>query len=294
MPIDMQDQINPSTPNKHSTNYIDAHQHFWKFDPVRDSWIDDGMKDIQKDFMPADLEPLLLQNGFNGCVVVQSDQSEDETNFQLANADQYSFIKGVVGWVDLQAGNVEECLDYYTQHKKLKGFRHVLQGEAQRDLMLQPAFKKGISLLAKYGFTFDLLIFPDQLQYATELIKLFPHQPFVLDHFAKPVIKNREIKDWEKDMRTMASAHNVYCKISGMVTEADWQHWQQDDFKPYLDVVVNAFGIDRLMFGSDWPVCLVAASYTETINIVKAYFSTFTQSEHDKLFGGNAIQFYNL
>ena len=294
MPVDMIDQINPSTPEKQRTNYIDAHQHFWKFDAVRDSWIDDRMKIIQRDFLPNDLAPLLRKNGFDGSMVVQSDQSEAETNFQLANAAQNNFIKGVIGWVDLQSENLEKRLEHYSQFPLLKGFRHVLQGEPQRDLMLQPAFKKGISQLAKYKFTFDLLIFPDQIHYATELINLFPLQPFVLDHIAKPYIKSGDIKDWEQDIRNMASAPNVYCKISGMVTEANWQHWKQDDFTPYLDVVVNAFGIDRIMFGSDWPVCLVAGGYAETINIVKAYFSTFTQSEQDKFFGGNAIQFYNL
>ena len=150
----MDEQINPSTQKNHSTNYKDAHQHFWKFDLARDSWIDDSMQVIRRDFLPNDLEPLLSQNGFDGCVVVQSDQSEAETNFQLANAAQNNFVKGVVGWVDLQAKNIEERLEHYAQFTLLKGFRHVLQGEAQRDLMLQPAFKKGISLLAKYGFTY--------------------------------------------------------------------------------------------------------------------------------------------
>ena len=160
--------------------------------------------------------------------------------------------------------------------------------------MLQPAFKKGISLLAKYGFTYDILIFPDQLKYATELVKLFPHQPFVLDHIAKPPIKAGDIIDWEHDIKELANHSNVYCKISGMVTEADWQNWKQDDFTPYIDVVVNAFGSDRIMFGSDWPVCLVAASYEQTISIVKQYFSSFTQNEQNKLFGANATSFYNL
>ena len=291
---EMGNQINPSTQKKQRTGYIDAHQHFWKFDPVRDTWIDDRMKVIQRDFLPGDLEPLLKENGFEGCVVVQSDQSEAENDFQLANAEQHSFIMGVVGWVDLQAKNVEERLDYYTQYKKLKGFRYVLQGEVQRDLMLKPAFKHGISLLSKYGYTYDMLIFPDQLKYATELVKLFPHQRFVLDHIAKPPIKAGDIIDWEHDIKELANHSNVYCKISGMVTEADWQNWKQDDFTPYIDVVVNAFGSDRIMFGSDWPVCLVAASYQQTLGIVKQYFSPFTQNEQDKFFGANATRFYSL
>lgn len=291
---EMGNQINPSTQKKQSTEFIDAHQHFWKFDPVRDSWIDDSMKVIQRDFLPNDFAPLLKENGFDGCVVVQSDQSEAENDFQLANAEQNNFIKGVIGWVDLQAENIEERLEHYAQFPLLKGFRHVLQGDPQRDLMLQPAFKKGISMLAKYGFTYDILIFPDQIQYATELIKMFPPQPFVLNHIAKPCIKKGEIKDWEKDIRNMANAPNVYCKISGMVTEADWQNWKQEDFIAYIDVVVNAFGSERIMFGSDWPVCLVSANYQQAIGIVKQYFSSFTQNEQDKFFGANATRFYNL
>lgn len=277
-----------------TVNYIDAHQHFWRFDSVRDSWIDDSMKLIQRDFLPPDLEPLLRQNGFTGCVVVQSDQSATENDFQLANADQHDFIKGVVGWVDLQAENVEERLDYYSQFKKLKGFRHVLQSDPKRDLMLQPSFKHGISLLSKYGFTYDLLIFPDQLKYATELVKQFPDQPFVLDHIAKPPIKSGDVEAWKYDIIKLAGNRNVYCKISGMVTEADWQHCKQEDFKPYLDVVVNAFGVERVMFGSDWPVCLVAASYHKVFTIVQQYFSSFTKNEQGKFFGGNASRFYKL
>ena len=277
-----------------TVNYIDAHQHFWRFDSVRDSWIDDSMKLIQRDFLPPDLEPLLRQNGFTGCVVVQSDQSATENDFQLANADQHDFIKGVVGWVDLQAENVEERLDYYSQFKKLKGFRHVLQSDPKRDLMLQPSFKHGISLLSKYGFTYDLLIFPDQLKYATELVKQFPDQPFVLDHIAKPPIKSGDVEAWKYDITKLAGYNNVYCKISGMVTEADWQHCKQEDFKPYLDVVVNAFGVERVMFGSDWPVCLLASTYQQQLNIVQHYFSSFTQNEQNLFFGGNACGFYKL
>ncbi len=273
---------------------IDSHQHFWKFDPVRDSWIDDSMKVIQKDFLPADLEIILKENGIDGSVVVQSDQSENENEFQLKNADQHDFIKGVVGWVDLQSADIEDKLDYYQQFKKLKGFRHVLQGETQRDFMLQSKFQRGVGLLHKYGFTYDLLILPDQLKYATQLAATFPQQLFVLDHIAKPFIKNKEINKWKKDIATLALYKNVYCKISGMITEADWKSWTSDDFKPYLDVVVNAFGSERIMFGSDWPVCLVAASYKKMKDIVDDYFSHFSQSEQEAFFGQTAIRFYNL
>lgn len=273
---------------------IDSHQHFWKYDPVRDSWIDETMSVIQKDFFPEDLEPILKANGIDGCVVVQSDQSEVENHFQIAKADKNDFVKGVVGWVNLSASNVQERLEYFSQFKKLKGFRHVLQGEPQRDFMLRPEFLKGISLLDKYNFTYDILVFPDQLKFVKQFVEKFPEHRFVIDHIAKPYIKDNIIEGWQEDMRAIAEHKNVYCKISGMVTEAKWNNWTKADFDPYMDVVVNAFGTDRVMFGSDWPVCLVAAKYSEVLDIVKDYFSGYGDDERDKVFGGNAIKFYNL
>jgi L-fuconolactonase len=273
---------------------IDSHQHFWKFDPVRDSWINDDMKIIQKNFLPEDLQPLLKQNGFDGCVAVQSDQTEAENHFHFQNAENFDFIKGIVGWIDLQSKAVEERLEYYTQFKKIKGFRHVLQGEPQRDLMLQPAFMNGISLLRKYNFTYDILIFKDQLQYIPKFVSSFPDQRFVIDHISKPDIKSGEIDQWKQDIKQIAQFENVHCKISGMVTEANWKNWKKEDFKPYIDVVVEAFGINRIMFGSDWPVCLVAASYDEMLGIAEDYFSSFSKEEQERFFGLNAIRFYNL
>jgi L-fuconolactonase len=273
---------------------IDSHQHFWKFDPVRDSWINDDMKIIQKNFLPEDLQPLLKQNGFDGCVAVQSDQTEAENHFHFQNAENFDFIKGIVGWIDLQSKAAEERLEYYTQFKKIKGFRHVLQGEPQRDLMLQPAFMNGISLLRKYNFTYDILIFKDQLQYIPKFVSSFPDQRFVIDHISKPNIKSGEIDQWKQDIKQIAQFENVHCKISGMVTEANWKNWKKEDFKPYIDVVVEAFGINRIMFGSDWPVCLVAASYDEMLGIAEDYFSSFSKEEQERFFGLNAIRFYNL
>lgn len=273
---------------------IDSHQHFWKYDPIDYDWINDEMAVIRKDFFPGDLEPLLKQNGFDGCVAVQAHQSEQETEQLLNYADQYKIVKGVVGWVDLQADNIEARLAHYQQFEKLKGLRHVLQGEPQRDLMLQPRFKKGISLLSKFGFTYDILIFPDQLRFAKELVKEFSQQAFVIDHIAKPYIKDKKTEEWEADMQAIAQHDNVYCKISGMVTEADWQTWKIDDFKPYLDIVVNSFGTSRVLFGSDWPVCLVAGSYEKVLDIVKNYFNPFSAQEQDLVFGENAVKFYNL
>ncbi|WP_207535234.1 amidohydrolase family protein [Desertivirga arenae] len=273
---------------------IDSHQHFWKFDPIRDSWINDEMKTIQRDFLPPDLLPLLQENGLDGCIAVQSDQSEVENSFQLNNAEQYDFIKGVVGWVDLQAEDIQERLEYYSQFPKLKGFRHVLQGEPQRDFMLRSAFKNGIGLLHKYNFTYDILIFPDQLTYSKELVAAFPDQPFVVDHIAKPYIRDNKIDEWKRDLKALAQFENVSCKISGMVTEADWKKHAPVDFKPYIDAVVESFGTDRIMFGSDWPVCLVAESYAGVFRLVEDYFSTFSQGEQDNFFGNNAVKFYKV
>lgn len=273
---------------------IDAHQHFWQFDPIRDSWINEEMSVIQKDFLPKDLKPVLQANNIDGCVVVQSDQTEAENMFQLQNASENSFVKGVVGWVDLQSAEVEDRLAYYSQFDKMKGFRHVLQGEATRDLMLQPKFLHGIGKLEQFGFTYDILIFPDQLKYIPQFVAAFPNQKFVLNHIAKPDIKNKDIATWQKDIEDVAVFENVSCKISGMVTEADWQHWQPADFTPYLDVVVNAFGTSRIMFGSDWPVCLIAGGYKKMMGIVTNYFATYSQNEQQRFFGLNSIDFYNL
>lgn len=273
---------------------IDAHQHFWKFDPVRDSWIDDSMKVIQRDFLPDDLEPVLLKNGFDGCVSVQSDQSPAENMFHLQLADQYGFIKGIVGWVDFQAADIEDQLSAYRKFGKLKGFRHVLQGEKQRDFMLRPAFKRGISHLQRFGYTYDVLIFPDQLAYVLEFVRSFPDQPFVVDHLAKPYIKRGEIVQWRKDITQLAQFNHVYCKVSGMVTEADWSSWRPGDFKPYLDAVTEGFGTERIIFGSDWPVCLVAAGYENVVDIPAQYYSSFSKDEQQAIFGENAKRFYNL
>lgn len=274
---------------------IDAHQHFWKFDPIRDGWITDEMSVIRKNFMPADLQPILEAAGIDGTVVVQSDQSEDENDFQLENASKHDLIKGVVGWVDLRHPQVGDRLAWYKKHPKMKGFRHVLQGEQDRALMLSSNFKRGIAQLAAYGYTYDILIYPDQLGYTKDFVAAFPDQSFVLDHIAKPHIKDRYITDeWKAAIHAVAAYPNVFCKISGMVTEADWYHWKPEHLRVYIDTVVEAFGMSRVMFGSDWPVCLVAASYQQVLQVVTDYFSSFSKNEQDAFFGGNAIKFYGL
>jgi L-fuconolactonase len=273
---------------------IDAHQHFWQFEPVRDSWIDESMQAIQRDFLPEDLEPILQQHGLDGCITVQSDQTETENEFQLKNAGKNSIVKGVVGWVDLCSPQVEQRLEYYSQFELLKGFRHILQGEPDAAFMLQKPFMHGISLLQKFGFTYDILIFPLHLQNAKILVQSFPDQPFVIDHMAKPDIKNKNIDTWKKDIKAIAELENVSCKVSGIVTEADWNNWKTTDFAPYLEVVFEAFGTKRLMFGSDWPLCNVAGGYEKMISIVQNYTSALTQNEQELFWGGNAINFYNL
>jgi L-fuconolactonase len=273
---------------------IDAHQHFWKFDPVRDAWITDAMRGIQRDFLPKDLEPILKANAMAGCVAVQADQSETETLFLLELAAQHDFMKGVVGWVDLCSATVEERLQFFTSHKNLKGLRHIVQAEPDDDFMLRSDFQRGISMLKKYGFTYDILIYPKQLSAALKLVQQFPDQPFVIDHMAKPFIHESRLDNWQKQLSAFKTCAHVYGKLSGMVTEAKWNQWKYDDFLPYLDIAMETFGASRLMYGSDWPVCLVSASYTAQLNIVQQYISKLTTSEQAAIMGGNAIQFYKL
>ncbi|HXB31936.1 MAG TPA: amidohydrolase family protein [Puia sp.] len=278
-----------------ATLRIDAHQHFWKYDPVIHSWINDAMWVIRRDYSPVDLLPLLQAAGMDGCVTVQVNQTEDENAELLELAARFDFIRGVVGWIDLQSPAVEERLEWHRAFPKLKGFRHILQGERDRALMLKPAFKRGIGSLRKFGYTFDILIFPDQLGYTRDFVASFPDQPFIIDHIAKPYIKDRFItEEWKDAIRAVAAYPNVSCKISGMVTEADWKHWKPEHFKPYLDTVVEAFGSGRIVFGSDWPVCLVAAEYAQVVSIVEDYFAGFAPDERAALFGGNAKEFYGL
>ncbi len=273
---------------------IDSHQHFWQYHPEKDAWITDNMKVIQQDFMPNDLKEELIKNKIEGCVAVQADQSENETHFLVDQASKNDFIKGVVGWVDLCADNIEERLDYFSQFNIVKGFRHIVQAEQDVAFLLRDDFCNGISLLEKYNFTYDVLIEPKHLVHAIKFVQQFPNQKFVIDHLAKPFIKDQLIHQWAKDIQRIAHHENVFCKISGMVTEADWNNWKQQDFTPYLDVVFNSFGVDRVMYGSDWPVCLVASSYQDQLSIVNDYLNPFSESETKKVMGINAQNFYNL
>jgi len=272
---------------------IDTHQHYWKYDPVNYAWINDDMAVIRQDFLPADLQPVLAANGVAASIAVQADQTEQETDWLLQLADENPFIAGVVGWVDLRSPQLAERLQHYAQFSKLKGFRHVLQGE-EPSFMLQSSFVNGIAQLQAHGFAYDILIFPQHLPAALQLVQQFPEQRFVIDHLAKPYIKQGLIGEWASGMKALAAHTNVYCKISGMVTEADWRKWSAADLHPYIDTVVQAFGTNRCMFGSDWPVCLVAAAYDKWLQTVQDFFAGFSTEEQAMVFGGNAKHFYQI
>lgn len=273
---------------------IDSHQHFWQYDPAKHGWMNEDMGILKTDYLPPDLKPLLKNCDLDGCIVVQANQTEEENEFLLDLADKNDFIRGIVGWVDLRAENVSERLEYYRQFPRIKGFRHVIQDEPELDFMLQPSFLNGVSLLNSYDFTYDILIFAEHLGNTLKFVKNSPNQPFVIDHIAKPYIKKGEIEMWKKHLKSIAEHENVYCKISGMVTEADWSSWQKEEFTKYLDIVVEAFGTNRIMYGSDWPVCTLAANYKQQFSIVKDYFSSFSQTEQNLFFGTNASKFYHL
>lgn len=273
---------------------IDAHQHFWRYDAQRDSWITDEMSVIKRDFLPGDLQLELAANGIDGTIAVQADQSEAETQFLLDLAAQNNSIAGVVGWVDLRSPSLGERLEHFSQFEKLCGFRHVVQAEPDDRFLLRGDFQRGIGMLANFGYTYDILIYPKQLPAAIDLVGKFPKQPFIVDHLAKPEIKGARISEWAGQMRIIAQSPNVYCKVSGLITEADWKTWRKEEFRPYLDIVFEAFGNDRLIFGSDWPVCLLAGKYGQVKQLIVDYTADFSTADRAKIFGLNAVHFYGL
>ena len=273
---------------------IDSHQHFWRYDAVRDAWITDSMAMLRSDFLPEHLAAECAANGMDASIAVQADQSENETMFLLDLAEKNKRIAGVVGWVDLLSPRVGERLEYFSHSSKLRGFRHIAQSEPDDRFLARENFVEGVAQLRAFGFTYDILIYPRQLPAAIELVARLPEQRFVVDHLAKPEIKSGKMAPWAAQMKEVAQNKNVFCKLSGLVTEADWKHWKAGDFKPYLDVVFDAFGAHRLMFGSDWPVCLLAATYRQVKQIVEEYVKGFFQSDKEKIFGGNAARFYGL
>ncbi|WP_426789562.1 amidohydrolase family protein [Sphingobacterium sp. WOUb80] len=273
---------------------IDTHQHFWKFDPIRDSWITEEMQVIRRDFSPLDIQFVLERNGFGGSVAVQADQSKEETAYLVQLANDYPFIKGVVGWIDLQAADIRQQLDGYQSDTVIKGFRHIVEGEADPDFLIRPAVLNGLKALADYGYTYDLLIRPRHYAATLDCVQQNPNLQFVLDHIAKPPIKSKAFDEWATFIDALSAFPNVVCKVSGLATEADWEGWKLDDFKQYLEHIFARFGKERIMYGSDWPVCLLAASYEESIAIVEDKLGQFTAAEKNAFWAENAIRVYNL
>jgi L-fuconolactonase len=273
---------------------IDSHQHFWRYDAARDAWITESMAVLRRDFLPDHLAAELNANAIDASIAVQADQSENETMFLLDLAEKNKHIAGVVGWVDLLSPRLAERLEYFSHFSKLRGFRHIAQGEPDDRFLARENFVKGVAQLRAFDFTYDILIYPKQLPAAIDLAARLPEQRFVVDHVAKPEINSGKTAPWAAQVRELAQNKNVFCKLSGLVTEADWKHWKADDFKPYLDVVFDAFGVERLMFGSDWPVCLLAATYGQVKQLIENYVTSYSEADKDKIFGGNAARFYGL
>lgn len=273
---------------------IDSHQHFWNYHPDRHTWINESMAVLRKNYLPSDLEPLLSANKVDGCVAVQAEMSEDETRFLLKLASEYPFIMGVVGWVDLMDECVDSRLEFFAANPKLKGIRHIVQDEPDDDFMLRPRFQNGIGKLGAHSLVYDILVYPRQLPAAIGLVRKFPGQQFVIDHLAKPAFSAGVDGEWKKNMQTLAGNPNVVCKISGMVTEAAGFSWNNELFYPFMDILLEAFGARRLLFGSDWPVCLLAADYGGVKDIVTSYLDRLSASEKRDILGENAIKVYNL
>jgi L-fuconolactonase len=277
---------------------IDSHQHFWAYSAVEYPWIGAGMERLARDYLPADLEAVATPEGVAGSVAVQARQSLAESRWLLDLARRHPFIRGVVGWVDLRSDHVAHDLATLAPHEAFVGVRHIVQDEPDPRFLLGEAFVRGLRQLHQFGLTYDLLLYPQQLSAAVELVGLLPEQPFVLDHLAKPrlkpPIKTSDRDQWRRDIEALARHRNVCCKLSGLVTEAAWRQWQPADFRPFLDVALTAFGPERLMFGSDWPVCLLSGDYAEVAGIVEDFIAALGPDERNQIWGGTATRFYGL
>jgi L-fuconolactonase len=273
---------------------LDAHQHFWHYSPAEYAWIDARMRRIARDFLPSDLAPMLAASEIDGCVAVQASCTRRETPFLLELAATHPFVKAVVGWTDLCAPDAGEHVAALAREPLLRGLRHVVQAEPD-DFLLRDDFQRGVRTLGPHGLVYDVLIYPRQLAAAEAFVRALPDQPFVLDHLAKPDIANDARSDWERGFRALARHPHVACKLSGMVTEAKWLGWRPDDFRWYLDTALDAFGEDRILFGSDWPVCLVAAAdYAQVHDLLAHWAERLGPVARAKLFGGNAARIYRI
>jgi L-fuconolactonase len=273
---------------------IDAHQHFWRYQPAEYDWIDDSMTALRRDFLPNDLEPELIRAGFDGSIAVQARQTLDETRWLLGLAASSPKILGVIGWVDLCSPQARQQLQSFAADPKLLGVRHIVQSEPDDRFLLRPEFLHGVALLEEFNLTYGILIYPQHLSIAAEFARQFPRHRFVLDHLAKPAIRNGSVLPWKTHLRELAQLPNVFCKLSGLVTEADWAVWKPEHFTPYLDCAFEYFSSERLMIGSDWPVCTVAAPYSTTMSIVMDYLARYPSDIIDAVLGGNAQRFWRL
>jgi L-fuconolactonase len=275
-------------------NLIDAHHHFWYYNQEEYGWIDESMSVLRRDYLPGDLEQELLKAGITGTLVVQARQSLQETRWLLDLAGKHRFILGVVGWLDLCSPELDIQLRELASHQELVGVRHVVQDEPDDGFMLRKEFLNGIAQLEPYNLVYDLLVYPGHLEIAARLAEKFPLQRFVLDHLGKPAIRSGEMEPWISGIEQLAKCPNVWCKISGMVTEADPEHWSYGDLHPYMEVALNAFGPGRLMLGSDWPVCRLAAGYSEVMGIGKKLTEPMKMEDRDKICYQNAADCYQL
>ena len=273
---------------------IDSHVQFWKYNKSRDSWITAKMKTLQQDYLPQQLAGTLQRNGVQGCIAIQTDPSPVETRFLSELSLTHPFIKGVVGWIDLQHDRVEEYLaEFAAQYPAIRGYRHSSIDEPA-GFLKEKKIQRGIALLATYDYSFDLLINPRQLQDCIELVSKFPEQRFVLDHCGRPEVKRGKIEDWEMQIKELARYSNVFCKLSGLFTEARWKEWRAADFYPYFDVLFESFGTGRLMFGSDWPVLLLSGNYIQWKSLVEKYMENLSIEEREDVLGLNATRFYRV
>ena len=273
---------------------IDAHQHFWHYDPAHHVWMTDAMAALRRDYLPDELAPLLRATGFDGTIAVQARQMVEETEWLLGLADRHPLIRGVVGWVDLRSPGLPSELERFAPHPRLVGVRHVVHDEPDDRFMLRPEFRRGIGRLREFDLAYDLLLFPRHLPVAVTLVDEFPDQPFVLDHIAKPAIRDGLFSPWREDLKRLAERPNVSCKLSGMVTEARWNAWRPGDLRPYIDVVLEAFGPERLMIGSDWPVCTLSGDYRSTMGVVVDYVGSLSPGERAGILGENCARIYRI
>ncbi len=271
---------------------IDAHQHFWKYTAAEYGWIGDDT--LRRDFLPGDLQKELRSAGIDGAVSVQARQTVEETEWLLSLAGEHPFLKGVVGWLPLTSPTVERDIEKFAENKKLKALRHVVQDEKDDRYILRGDFNAGVALLDKYGLAYDILIFERHLPYAIQFVDRHPKQRFVLDHIAKPRIQEGVVQPWRDNLRELARRPNVWCKVSGVVTEADHKRWTEAQVRFYIDTAIDAFGPSRILFGSDWPVCLSATTYRNWAELMRRAVKNHSQHEREMIFGGAAAAAYRI